>query len=359
MAPKKKILWLILGVMVAVITLSIGYATISITRATPSPVPLIPPEGPVLLATNQNERTVAVVEVRTGRFVANIPVGDSPHEIAASPNGHWAVATLPGSFNFLQALRGAGGDKLVVIDVATATLRRTIDLGKDSSPHGVAFLSDNRTVVATSGPHQSVALADIEAGAALGVISAGSNARPHILAVSGDRQSVYSANLEGGTISEIDVATRTLRRTVSFPGEPVVIAVAPDGGGAWVIEADKYGRYTLAVVDLTTGAIVARFDGFEFPPRVGISPDGALALITDPGRDEIRIYDAPGRQASGRISTGKGTGPSGVSFAPDSRLAYVALQSGEIAEIGLNARTIVRRFKTTRTGLDGLVYIHR
>ena len=59
------------------------------------------------------------------------------------------------------------------------------------------------------------------------------------------------------------------------------------------------------------------------------------------------------------VSAGKGAGPSGVSFAPDSRLAYVALQRGEIAEIELNARTIARRFKTTRTGLDGLVYIHR
>lgn len=354
-----KRLWLILGSLVAIIAISIAYATISAPGVTPSPVPVIPPEGPVLLATNQNERTVTVVEVRTGRFVANIPVGDSPHEIAASPNGHWAVATLPGSFNFFRSLRGKKGDKLAVIDVAKATLRRTIDLGKDSSPHGIAFLSDSRTVVATSKSSQSVVLADIEAGAALGSIFAGSNAEPHILAVSGDRQSVYSANLEGGTVSEMDVATRTLRRTISFPGEPVVIAVTPDGGAAWVIEAGKDERYTLAVVELATGAIVARFDGFYLPRRVGISPDGALAVITDPGRDEFRIYDAPGRQELGRVSTGKGTSPSGVSFAPDSRLAYVALQSGEIAEIDLNVRTVVRRFKTTRTGLDGLVYIPR
>jgi hypothetical protein len=64
-------------------------------------------------------------------------------------------------------------------------------------------------------------------------------------------------------------------------------------------------------------------------------------------------------QELGRISTGKGTRPSGLSFSPESRLAYVALQSGEIAEIDLNARTVARRFKTTRTGLDGLVYVHR
>jgi DNA-binding beta-propeller fold protein YncE len=243
--------------------------------------------------------------------------------------------------------------------VATATLRRTIDLGEDSSPHGIAFLSDNRTVVATSEPRHSVVLADVEAGATIGAISAGTDADPHILAVSADRRSVYSANLEGGTISEMDVATRTLRRTIPFPGEPVVIAVAPDGGAAWVIECDKYGRYALAVVELTTGAIVSRFDGFDLPRRVGISPDGAQALITDPGRDEIRIYDAPCRRELGRVSTGKGTRPSGVSFAPDSSLAYVALQSGEIAEIDLKARTVIRRFKATRTGLDGVVYIHR
>ncbi|MGH9935827.1 MAG: YncE family protein [Blastocatellia bacterium] len=365
-----KRLWLILGSLLAVTAISIAYANIGNSRITPSPLPFIPPEGPVLLATNQNERTVTMTEVRSGRFVVNIPVGDSPHEIAASPDGRWAVATLPGSRRFFCFLSCQKGNKVAVIDVATATLRRAIDLGEDSSPHGIAFLSDNRTVVVTSRPRQSVVLVDIEAGAVLGSISAGSNAQPRILAVSPDRQRVYSANVEGGAVSEMDLATRTLRRTIAFPGEPIVVAVAPDGLTAWVIEDDKKHVYTLAVVDLTTGAIVSRFDGFGLPRRVGISPDGAVALVTDPGRNEIRVYDVPSRKELGRVSTGEETGPSGVSFAPDSKLAYVALsgrdtffshstETPDIAEIDLNTRTVVRRFKVTQTGLDGVVYVPR
>lgn len=61
------------------------------------------------------------------------------------------------------------------------------------------------------------------------------------------------------------MTARKLLRTISFRGEPVVIAVAPDGAAAWVIEDDENHVYTLAVADLSTGAIVARFDGFGIP----------------------------------------------------------------------------------------------
>ena len=55
---------LIVGSLLAVTAISIAYATLGNSRITPSPLPFIPPEGPVLLATNQNERTVTMTEVR-------------------------------------------------------------------------------------------------------------------------------------------------------------------------------------------------------------------------------------------------------------------------------------------------------
>lgn len=330
----------------AVTVISMACSTENILGGAPNPASIVPPEGPVLLAVNQRSGSATMVEVRTGRIVAHIPIGSGPHEIAASPDGRSAVATLPGD---------GDGKKLAVIDVATATLRRTIDLGEYAWPHGIAFLSDGRTVVVTSRPRQAAVFVDIEAGVVLGALSTG-NAGPHLLALSGDQQRIYTTNLRSGGVSELDRAMRTPPRSISVPGVPEGIAVSPDGSMAWV---QSHEADVLTLLDLKTGAAIATFGGFAIPYRVGISSDGSTVLATDLERHEVRIYDALGRRESGRVSTEQGTAPSGVCFAPDSKLAYVTLSAGNsIVELDTNSQTVVRRFKT-QSNPDGVVYIPR
>lgn len=60
-----------------------------------------------------------MIEVRAGRIVAHIPVAEGPHEIAASPDGRWAVVTLPGDAGSFNPF-GLKGNKLAVIEIATA-----------------------------------------------------------------------------------------------------------------------------------------------------------------------------------------------------------------------------------------------
>jgi DNA-binding beta-propeller fold protein YncE len=352
-----KSIWLILGVLIAITAIAVAWATWDTAGGTANPGPIIPPVGPVLLANNQGSGTTTMIEVRTGRLVAHIPVGDGPHEIAASPDSRWAVVTLPGDSSSFSLFGNTQGNKLAVIEVATASLKRTIDLGEYASPHGVAFLSDNRTVAVTSEPRHAVVLVDIESGALLGSISAGSNAGPYLLALSRDRKRIYTANIESSTVGEMDIAARKLLRTIPAPGVPEGIAVSPDGDTAWLVESLK--TRTLAVLDLKTGAAIAAFDGFVHPHRVGLSPDGSVALVTDGKGNEIRIYDALNRRELGRVSTGEGSGPNGLFFAPDSKLAYVTLSGGEIAELELSSRSVLRRFKTTQSRPDGVVYVPR
>lgn len=351
-----KRLWLILGALTIIALISVAWARWDTAGGAANRGPVIPPEGPVLLVNNQGSGTTTILEVRTGRLVAHIQVGDGPHEVAASPDGRWAVVTLPGDSRSFNPFGNMKSNKLALIDVATATLKRTIDLGEYGTPHGVAFLSDNRTVAVTSEPRHSVVLVDIESGAVLDAISAGSNAGPYLLALSQDRKRIYTANIASSTVGEIDVATRTLLRTIPAPGVPEGIAVSPDGNTVWLVESLK--TRTLAVLDLKTGATLVTFDGFVHPHRVGLSPDGAFALVTDAGGNEIRIYDARNRRELRRVSTGEDNKPVGLSFAPDSKLAYVTLAGG-IAEVDLSSQAVLRRFKATESRPDGVVYVPR
>jgi DNA-binding beta-propeller fold protein YncE len=247
------------------------------------------------------------------------------------------------------------GNQVAVIDIASAKVTKTIDLGEYTRPHSAAFLPDGKTVVVTSETRQAVVVIDLENGEVSGAIPTG-NPGSHMLAMPRDKKRIYTANIGNGTVSELDIASRSLMRSFPVATRTEGIGVAPDGSTAWVGSND--GK-TITVVDIASGTFVTRFDGFGFPYRIGFSSDGAIAVVTDPNNDEVRVYDAPGRKELGRISIGAGTGPVGVNFAPDSRIAYISLNGGNgIAEIDVTALKVVRRF-STEIRPDGVVYVKR
>lgn len=321
--------------------------------------PAAVPAGSLLFSGNQDSSSVSVLDARFGRIAGVIPVPDGPHELAVSPNGRWVVATLPGdAMSWQPPWRTAR--RIAVIDAASATLARTIDLAPHASPHGVVFV-DNRIVAVTSAPTRSVLFVDVESGTMLGAVeagAAGSGAEPHLLSISFDRARLYSANIESRTVSEIDVRTRTLLRHVPFPGKPVGVAAAPDGT-LWAIEEGEGHVYTVAIIDPASGSVAARLADSGMARRIAFSPDGSIAVVTDPGHDAVQVYDASTRILKSRISFGEDTNPSGVSFTADSARAFVALGAGGIAEIDLKAGRVIRRIDTAGELPDGLVYVPR
>lgn len=316
-------------------------------EANPTRQQVVQAVGPVLIAANQASASASIIEVRSGRVVAHVPVGLGPHEVAASPDGRTVVVSVYGT--------QTPGNQLAVIDITSALVTRMIDLGEFTRPHGAAFLPDGKTVVVTSETRQAVVFVDVDKGAVLGSIPTG-NRGSHMLALPREKNRIYTANIGDGSVSELEVASRTLLRTIPVATMTEGIGVAPDGSTAWVGSNDAK---TLTVVDLKSGTVLTTFRNFGFPYRVGFSSDGAIAVVTDPNNDEVRIYDAPKRQELGRVAIGAGTGPVGVNFAPDSRIAYVSLNGGNgIAEVDVDAMKVLRRFDTELKP-DGVVYVRR
>ena len=319
------------------------------------------PSGAIVLAGSQPTSSISVVDAATGRFAGTIPVPEGPHELEASPDGRWAVATLPGDAGGWWRPPWRPRRSIAVIDVSAARVQRVIDLAPHGSPHGVAFI-DNRVAAITSQPTRSVVFVNVESGAVLGAVETGgpqSGAEPHILAISADRRRLYCANISSRTVTEIDAISRTVVRQISFAGNPVVVAAAPDGT-LWVIQHDqRTEKYALAVVDAASGSTVARFADVHLPRRIAISPDGTAAAITDSGRSDVLIFDVATRALRHRIPLGDGAGPSSVSFGPDSSQVFVAVGAGRIAEIDVRAGRLLRTIDTPGQYPDGLVYVSR
>ena len=69
--------------------------------------------GTVIVA-NMGDHTATLIDVASKRVVATLPTGQGAHEVAVSRDGRWAVVSNYG-------VRGAPGNSLTVIDVASAT----------------------------------------------------------------------------------------------------------------------------------------------------------------------------------------------------------------------------------------------
>jgi DNA-binding beta-propeller fold protein YncE len=95
-----------------------------------------------LLVANKSDDTVSLVSVPDGKVRATLPTGSGPHEVATSPDGALAVVSNYGR-------REGAGSTLTVVDVASAKVQRTVDLGENRRPHGLAWLADGRLLVTT------------------------------------------------------------------------------------------------------------------------------------------------------------------------------------------------------------------
>jgi DNA-binding beta-propeller fold protein YncE len=123
----------------------------------------------------------------------------------------------------------------------------------------------------------------------------------------------------------------------------------------------------VVIVDPRGVAKADTLRGFGLPYRIAITPDSRLAVVTDPMRAEIRVFDARTRAqrflisvpGDSLVSTAEVPGspsPEGVSVSDDSRWAFVTLQGrNRVVWIDLERGTIVRS-APTGTWSDGIAY---
>jgi YVTN family beta-propeller protein len=286
--------------------------------------------GTVLVA-NQQSASATIIDVAT-QTATTVDVGTGPHEAVISPDGRWGVVTIYG-------VGGAPGNKLSVIDLPAKKVVRTIDLGAYVRPHGASFVTGQPNVVAvTSEATQNVVLADIVKGEVLGVVPT-QHPGSHMLGVTADGKRAYTANINWGGISEIDLEKRAFVRDLQASSITEGVGVAPDGSTIW-LGANQAG--TVTVIDGKAWKVVETLTGFGMPYRIGLSPDGSLAVICDPKDNKIHIADVKARKIIGEVAS-LGS-PRGVKIAPDNRTVFVTLGAeNAVAAIDLVEKKVLWR----------------
>lgn len=285
------------------------------------------PVGTAVVA-NQQSGSASVIDLASGRSVA-VPVGAGPHEAAISPDGHTAVVTIYGT--------QVPGNGLAVIDLRSTSVVRTIDLGMFVRPHGVAFIGPDRVVI-TSEATRRVVLANVATGAVEADIPTEAGGS-HMLGVAADARRAWTANVQSGGVSEIDLVARRYVRQIAVAPMTEGVAVTPDGREVWV-GSNSLG--TVSVVDTERGSVVATIAALGFPYRIGISPDGRLAAVCDPQGGRVHVVDVATRKVLGAFE-GLAS-PRGVHIGPDSRTAMITLNGeSSVAVVDLRELRLIAK----------------
>lgn len=303
----------------------------------------------VLLVGNKSAHTLWALDLATGAKRASFETGQGPHEVAVSPDGRLAVVTNYGD-------RETEGNSLTVIDWANDASVRTVDLGKDTRPHGLVFREDGTLVVTTEGSDH-VVIVDPAAGGVTKRIPVGPGVA-HMLAVSPDGAHAFVTNISAGTLEKVDLESGQVVSTIRTGAGAEGVAVSRDGGEVWVTNR---GDDTVSVVDSETLEILASLESPGFPIRIAFTPDGERALVTNARAATLSVFDVVSRE---RVRTleiadpdaeyqptllGDSALPIGVFVHPDGSRAYVAISgANEVAVIDTASWEIVDLWKTGR-----------
>jgi YVTN family beta-propeller protein len=321
-----------------------------------------------LLALSKQDHTLAIVDSVSLQVLARIPVGDDPHEVAASADGKTAYVSNYGFGAF---------HTLTPIDLVGQKPLPAIDLGALRGPHGLAF--EQGKVWFTAEAAKAIGSYDPATGKIDWIMGTGQD-RTHMLYVFSDGKRILMTNVNAATVTILEKTEG--RAGGPPPGMPpgaggpppmgpppappggdwqlTVIPVgrgaegfdvSPDGKEAWVANAQDG---TVSVIDIRAKKVVATL-AVNVPGanRLKFTPDGRQVLVT---AGTLVVLDAATRKEVKRLADVHGTG--GIQMQPDGARAYVACgRDGVVAVVDLKTLEMVG--KVDVSGPDGLAWAAR
>jgi len=331
-----------------------------------------------LLVLSKQDHTLAIVDPANLHVVARVPVGDDPHEVVASTDGHTAYVSNYGFGTF---------HTLAVVDLVGQHEEPLIDLGALRGPHGLDFVQGK--VWFTAEAAKAIGSYDPGSGSVNWIMGTGEN-RTHMIYVFPDAKKIVTTNVSSATVTILEHAEGPAggpppgpppgaaspgqqgagmpppRRMPGPPGgdwnETVIpvghgsegFDVSPDGKQAWVANA---WDGTISVIDLAQKKVTATLQAnARGANRLKFSPDGTMALIS--AESELIVLDVATQKETKRLKIGTGGG-GGILVQPDGARAYVAFaEDNFVAVVDLKTLEVVGKIDAGPNP-DGLAWAVR
>jgi DNA-binding beta-propeller fold protein YncE len=300
------------------------------------------PGGPNLIVTAKTANVIQFFDATTLEKTGEIAMPASTHEMVLSPDGRHVYASVYGGGIFG---RNSHPDRRVaVIDLASKSLARMIDVGADVAPHSLMMDADG--ILWCTIELASAALAIDPATGAMQQVDTGKAA--HWLAISHAADTVFAACKTSDFVAVIDRKTRRMVDRLPVPTLSESLCVSPDGGTVYVCSHQTPELY---VFDAHTHALRQRLTitGGEGKPnqlkRARISPDGKYVCVSSLLDNHAAIFDAASLTQIASMATPKG--PMGFGFAQGGERAWLCCHDDALVlEFDLATGAVIRQFST-------------
>jgi YVTN family beta-propeller protein len=300
-----------------------------------------------LVIANQGEHTTLLVDLATRETLARVVVGINGHEVAVSPDGHFAYVPIYGNSGVGKP--GTDGDSIDVIDLRERKLAGHIALGKPVRPHCAKFGPDGLLYVSAELAN-AIFVVDTAARKVLGEIPTG-QIESHMFVITPDGRRAYTSNVGAGSVSVLDLRKRTLVITIPVARKIQRISISPDGRRVYTHDQDSP---RIAVIDTATNSIA---NWIALPATVYSSaptPDGRWLVANAPS-GKLFVVDAATSKVAHSFDIPQATGE--VLVTPDGSRAYISCpQAGTVEILDLHSWKLEAPLKLT-PWVDGLAFL--
>jgi DNA-binding beta-propeller fold protein YncE len=299
------------------------------------------PGGPKLIVTAKTAHKVHFLDAATLTMTATLDMPGSTHEMAMTADGRTVYATIYGDGIFGKNRNP--DRRLAVIDLASKSLTRTIDLGATVAPHGI--MMDESGTVWCSGELGNAVLATDPDTDRVERIDVGATA--HWVAVSHTLGKVF-VSCKRDHIVVIDRARRTPSDRIALPTVSEGLALTPDGATLYVCSQQRPEFYVIDARshELRRTVPIAGTEGTAPQMRrVRVAPDNRYVVVSCNKDAHAAIYDGETLAPVAAFPTRQS--PMGFGFAADGKHAYLCCHDdAEVFEFELATGRVTRTFAT-------------
>lgn len=285
--------------------------------------------SPALLVVNKADKQLAIIDPASGTVVARVGVGDGPHEVTVSPDGHYAYVSNYGG--------ATPGNTISVVDLPVQTELLRAGLDGMRRPHGLFFLDGK--VLFTAELNRLIGRYDPVSQKVDWMYGTG-QATTHMVIANSGGSLIFTSNIESNTVSAIErTASPAGWDEIQIPvGKgPEGIDWSPDGKQVWVANG---GDGTVSIIDVESKKAIETLNiGTKRTNRLKFTPDGKWVLLSDRDGDELVVLECATHQVKTRLQMGRY--PEGILVTPDSSRAYVSEEgANDIAVIDLKTLAV-------------------
>lgn len=276
-----------------------------------------PPPPEFAYIPNLFSSTVSVLNLATGVVDSTITVSFPYGTAVSNDRSRVYVTSLLGGGT-------GGGDSVAVIDTATKTVLRTIELGAYGSvqPNGVAVDSVRNKLYVANSNLDTLGIIDLTTDTVTQV-AVGDN--PLGVAVGPGGRKVYVTNYNSGTVSVYDTVSGTVTATITVGTQPAGIDVTGEARKAYVANS---GSGTVSVIDLRTDTVRRTVTLATGATPEAVSVRGERVAVSNVGVGGITLLNTGNDRVARTIAF---DGSWGIDVARNGRLVVSLPGTGEAA----------------------------